>query len=143
MKAGFFHIVLTPALFVIACGIIASTTVTEAQTVVLAPQKFTLVPYDKPFRMESGEKVCTYFFWTKNFSSDQHVAFNWIENGATTGDVPALGNVTIVFDPANNLPVAWMVGFGDYHQKIWELHMSENAHRVYQDCLGGIAVKAP
>ena len=78
----------------------------DAPNVVLV-QQFTLAPFPKPASLMSGERSCPFFLWTKAFTSEQRIGFNFVDKaGTTTSDTPPLGDVTIIIDPKDGTPVA-------------------------------------
>ena len=114
----------------------------DAPNVVLV-QQFTLAPFPKPASLMSGERSCSYFLWTKAFTSQQRIGFNYVDKaGTTTSDTPPLANVTIIIDPKDNTPVATTDSPLDLNEKIWQISMSQETYNANANCLGGIPIKS-
>jgi hypothetical protein len=129
--------------FILMLAIAGITPTTlHAQAVAVSGPQFRLIALAKPSSLQPGEVACGYFLWTKDFTPDQRVSFNYVDQkGSVTGDVPALRNVTIVINPANDIPVAVMVGTDDREQTIWQLSMSRGTYDANGKCLIGVTIK--
>ena len=78
----------------------------DAPKVVLL-QQFTLTPFPRPASLMSGERTCPFFLWTKDFTPEQRISFNYAEKGGvTTSNTPVLADVRIIIDPKDSIPVA-------------------------------------
>ena len=78
----------------------------DAPTVVLLEQ-FKLTPFPKPASLMPGERSCPFFLWTKDFTPEQRIGFNYVDKaGMTTSNTPVLANVTIIIDSKDSVPVA-------------------------------------
>lgn len=128
---------------VIFAGILAfPTAMARAQTVPTGSH-FTLQVFIKPSSLEQGEIPCKYFLWTKDFTADQRISFTYVNpDRSTGGDVPILTDVTIVFNPADTVPVAIATGADEKNQTIWQLDMSQDTYDANAGCLKGIPVKS-
>lgn len=110
-------------------------------TVVLQEQ-FTLAPFPKPASLMPGERACPYIFWTKDFTPEQRIAFNYVDKaGMTTSNTPVLANVTIIIDSKDSVPVATTVSSMNSDEKVWKLMMSQDTYHANAECLKGISVK--
>jgi hypothetical protein len=112
-----------------------------APTVVLQEQ-FTLTPFLKPASLMSGERSCPFFFWTKAFTSEQRISFNYVgKAGMTISSAPLLANVTIVILSKDSVPVATTDSSLGSNDKGWEINMSQGTYDANAKCLPGISVK--
>ena len=113
----------------------------NAPNVVLQLQ-FTLTPFPKPVSLISGERSCPFFLWTKAFTSEQRVSFNYVDKaGKTTSNTPTLAEVTIIIDPKASVPVATTDGSLESNERAWEINMSQDTYNANAKCLAGISVK--
>lgn len=114
----------------------------DAPNVVLL-QQFTVTPFPKPASLMSGERSCPYFLWTKAFTSEQRVGFNYVDKaGTATSAAPPLANVTIIIDPKDSTPVATTDSPIGLNEKVWQISMSQDTYNANTNCLGGISVKS-
>ena len=114
----------------------------DAPNVVLL-QQFTLTPFPKPASLMSGERPCPFFLWTKAFTPEQRISFNYVDKaGMTTSNTPVLADVTIIIDPKNSTPVATTDSPLDLNEKVWQISMSQDTYNANAHCLGGIPVKS-
>jgi hypothetical protein len=114
----------------------------QAEPQVVLEQQFKLTPFQKPASLMPGERSCPFFFWTKDFTPEQRIGFNYVDKaGMTTSNTPVLTNVTILIDSKDSIPVATTespVGSGD---KVWQINMSQDTYNANAECLKGISVK--
>jgi hypothetical protein len=114
----------------------------QATPNVVLEQQFTLTSYLKPASLMPGERSCPFFLWTKAFTSEQRISFNYVDKAKmTTSNTPVIANVTIIIDSKDGVPVATTdspPGSGD---KVWEINMSQDTYDANAQCLKGIAVK--
>jgi hypothetical protein len=114
----------------------------QATPNVVLQQQFTLTPFLKPASLMPGERSCPFFLWTKDFTPEQRISFNYVDKTKmTTSNTPVIANVTIIIDSKDTVPVATTVsplGSGD---KVWEIDMSQDTYNANAQCLSGIAVK--
>jgi hypothetical protein len=114
----------------------------QAEPQVVLEQQFKLTPFQKPASLMPGERSCPFFFWTKDFTPEQRIGFNYVDKaGMTTSNTPVLTNVTILIDSKDSIPVATTespVGSGD---KVWQINMSQDTYSANAECLKGISVK--
>ena len=114
----------------------------DAPNVVLV-QQFNLTPFPKPSSLMSGERSCPYFLWTKAFTSEQRIGFNYVDKaGTATSGAPPLANVTIIIDPKDSTPVATTDSPLESNEKVWQISMSQDTYNANANCLGGISVKS-
>ena len=58
--------------------------------------QFSLKPLPKPRFAHAGELACPFFLWTKAFTSEQRISFNYVDKaGMTMSNTPVLAEVTI------------------------------------------------
>lgn len=108
---------------------------------VVLQEQFTLTPFPKPASLMPGERSCPYIFWTKDFTHEQRISFNYLDkSGMTTSNTPILANVTIIIDSKNSVPVATTVSAMGSNEKVWKLSMSEETYHANAECLKGIPV---
>ena len=114
----------------------------QAEPQVVLREQFKLTPFQKPASLMPGERSCPFFFWTKDFTPEQRIGFNYVDKaGMTTSNTPVLTNVTILIDSKDSIPVATTespVGSGD---KVWQINMSQDTYNANAECLKGISVK--
>jgi hypothetical protein len=114
----------------------------DAPKVVLL-QQFPLAPFAKPSSLMSGERACPFFLWTKAFTSEQRLGFNYVDQtGTARSNTPALADVTIVIDPKDSTPVATTDSPIEQNEKVWQISMSQEAYNANANCLGGIQIKS-
>jgi hypothetical protein len=128
--------------FILAVGV---GTMITAQDVTGPRPEYTLAK-SSPMMVESDEKNCEYFLWTKLGGTKQRVGFTYVvedANGKTTSEVPHVEDVTIVIDPRKTIPTAKITGTNDDNRQGWQLSMSQATHdeSIRQGCLAGIATK--
>jgi hypothetical protein len=115
----------------------------HGQTVptVVFQEQFTLTPFPKPASLMPGERSCPFFFWTKGFTPEQRIAFNYVDKaGMTTSNTPVVTNATIIIDPKDRVPVATTDSPSGSNDKDWKLMMSQDTYNANAQCLRGIAV---
>lgn len=114
----------------------------QATPTVVLHEQFTLAPFPKPASLMSGERSCPFIFWTKDFTPEQRIAFNYVDKaGMTTSDTPVLANVTIIIDSRDSVPVATTDSPVSANEKVWKLTMSQDTYNANAECLKGIAVQ--
>ncbi|HET6169568.1 MAG TPA: hypothetical protein VFE01_05270 [Terracidiphilus sp.] len=114
----------------------------DAPKVVLL-QQYPLAPFPKPASLMSGERSCPFFLWTKAFTSEQRLGFNYVDKaGTATSNTPPLADVTIVIDPKASTPVATTDSPLELNEKVWQISMSQDTYNANANCLGGIPVKS-
>ncbi len=114
----------------------------DAPNVVLL-QQFTLTPYPKPASLMSGERPCPFFLWTKAFTPEQRISFNYVDKaGMTTSNTPVLADVRIIIDPKDSAPVATTDSSMDSNEKVWQISMSQETYNANANCLQGIAIQS-
>jgi hypothetical protein len=114
----------------------------QAEPQVVLQERFTLTPFPKPASLMSGERSCPFIFWTKDFTPEQRIAFNYVDKaGMTTSNTPVLANVTIMIDSKASVPVATMESSMSSDEKVWTLTMSQDTYNANAECLKGISVK--
>jgi hypothetical protein len=112
-----------------------------APTVVLQEQ-FTLTPFLKPASLMSGERSCPFFFWTKDFTSEQRISFNYVgKAGMTISSAPLLANVKITILPKDSVPVATTDSPMESNDRVWVINMSQETYNANAKCLEGISVQ--
>lgn len=120
-------------LIIPAHGQVAPNVVMESQ--------FKLTLFPKPASLLSGERSCPYFLWTKDFTPEQRIIFNYVEStGMTTSSTPVLAKVTIIIDPKSSVPVATTDSSLEANEKVWTISMSQDTYNANAKCLEGIAV---
>jgi hypothetical protein len=114
----------------------------QATPTVVLQEQFTLATFPKPASLMSGEHSCPFIFWTKDFTPEQRIAFNYVDKaGMTTSDTPVLANVTIIIDSKDRVPVATTDSPISSNDKAWKLMMSQDTYNANAECLKGISVK--
>jgi hypothetical protein len=114
----------------------------QAAPKVVLQVQFTLTPVPKPASLMPGERACPFFFWTKDFTPEQRVSFNYADKtGMTISNTPALANVTILIDSKDSVPVATTVSPLGSNEKVWEINLSQDTYDANAKCLEGIPVK--
>ena len=114
----------------------------QASTKVVLQMQFTLTPIPKPASLMPGERSCPFFFWTKDFTSEQRISFNYADKaGMTTSNTPALANVTIIIDSKDSVPVATTDSPMELNDKVWAINMSQDTYNANAKCLEGISVQ--
>jgi hypothetical protein len=89
-----------------------------------------------------GELACPFFLWTKDFTPEQRISFNYVDKaGKTTSNIPVLANVAIIIDSKDSIPVATTDSSLGSVDKVWEINMSQDTYNANAKCLGGISVK--
>ena len=115
----------------------------QAAPKVVLQMQFTLTPLPKPASLMPGELACPFFLWTKDFTPEQRISFNYVDKaGMTTSNTPVVANVTIIIDSKDRVPVATTVSPQGSNDKVWQINMSQDTHDANAPCLEGIAVKA-
>jgi hypothetical protein len=114
----------------------------QAAPRVVLQEQFTLAPIPKPASLMQGERSCPFFFWTKDFTPEQRISFNYVDKaGMTTSNTPVLANVTILIDSTDSVPVATTDSPQGANDKVWDLNMSQGTYNANAKCLEGISVK--
>ena len=114
----------------------------QATPKVVLQEQFTLTLLPKPASLMSGELACPFFFWTKDFTPEQRILFNYVDNaGMTISNTPVLANVTIIIDSKDSVPVATTDSPMSSNDKVWKLNMSQDTYNANAECLEGISVK--
>jgi hypothetical protein len=114
----------------------------QAPPMVVLQQQFALTPFPKPASLMPGERSCPFFLWTKDFTPEQRISFNYLDKaGMTTSNTPVLANVTIIIDSKDNVPVAETDSPMSSNDKVWKISMSRDAYNDNAKCLEGISVK--
>lgn len=114
----------------------------QAPPKVVLQEQFTLTLFPKPVSLMSGELACPFFFWTKAFTSEQRISFNYVDKaGMTISNTPVLANVTIIIDSKDSVPVATTDSPQRSNDKVWEINMSQDTYKANAKCLEGISVK--
>ena len=111
------------------------------QKVVLQSQ-FKLTPFPTPASLMPGELACPFFLWTKDFTPEQRISFNYADKaGMTMSNTPVLANVTIIIDSKDSVPVATTDSPLGSNEKVWEIKMSQDTYNANAKCLKSISVK--
>jgi hypothetical protein len=114
----------------------------QATPKVVLQMQFTLTPLPKPASLMPGELACPFFLWTKDFTPEQRISFNYVDKaGMTMSNTPVLANVTIIIDSKDSIPVATTDSSLGSVDKVWEINMSQDTYNANAKCLGGISVK--
>jgi hypothetical protein len=114
----------------------------QAAPQVVLQEQFKLAPFPKPASLMSGEIACPFFLWTKAFTSEQRISFNYFDKaGMTVSNTPVLANVSIIIDSKDSVPVATTDSPLNSLEKVWMINMSQNTYDANAKCLGGISVK--
>jgi hypothetical protein len=114
----------------------------QATPTVVLEEQFTLTPFPKPASLMPGERSCPFFLWTKDFTPEQRIGFNYVDKaGMTTSNTPVLANVTIIIDSKDSVPVATTDSPMSSNDKVWKLNMSQDTYNANAECLEGISVK--
>jgi len=114
----------------------------QAPPRVVLEMQFSLTPFPKPVSLMAGERSCPFFFWTKDFTTEQRISFNYVDKaGMATSNTPVLANITIVIDAKDRVPVATTDSPIGQNDKIWEIDMSQDTYNANAKCLEGISVK--
>ncbi len=114
----------------------------QATPKVVLQSQFKLTPFPKPASLMPGELACPFFLWTKDFTPEQRLSFNYVEKaGTTTSNTPVLTNVTIIIDSKDSVPVATTDSPLGSDYKVWEINMSQDTYNANAKCLKGISVK--
>jgi hypothetical protein len=114
----------------------------QATPEVVLLEQFTLTPFPKPASLMPGERSCPFFLWTKDFTPEQRISFNYVDKtGMTTSNTPVVANITIIIDSKDSVPVATTVSPQGSNDKVWQISMSQDTYNANADCLKGIAVK--
>jgi hypothetical protein len=108
---------------------------------VVLEEHFKLTLFQKPSMLMSGEVACPYFFWTKAFTPEQRISFNYVDHaGMTISNTPVLANVTIIIDSKDSVPVATTDSPLNSNEKVWKINMSQGTYDANAKCLEGISV---
>ena len=96
-----------------------------------------------PDRLQSGEKACTYFFYTTILGPSQpRVSFTYmLPNGKTDDEMPRVEDLAVVIDPAHDVPAVRLLGRNDQNREQFQLRMSAATYATERSCLPGIAEK--
>jgi hypothetical protein len=114
----------------------------QAAPKVVLQMQFTLTTFPKPASLMPGERPCPFFLWTKDFTSEQRISFNYADKaGMATSNTPVLANVMIVIDSKDSVPVATTDSPMGLNDKVWEIDMSQDTYNANAKCLEGISVK--
>ena len=114
----------------------------QATPKVVLQMQFTLTPLPKPASLMPGELACPFFLWTKDFTPEQRISFNYVDKaGITASNTPVLANVTIIIDSKDSVPVATTDSPLESNEKVWEINMSQDTYNANAKCLEGISVK--
>jgi hypothetical protein len=90
----------------------------------------------------SGERSCPFFFWTKDFTSEQRISFNYVgKAGMTISSAPLLANVKITILPKDSVPVATTDSPMESNDRVWVINMSQETYNANAKCLEGISVQ--
>jgi hypothetical protein len=109
---------------------------------VVLQQQFSLKPFPKPVSLMRGERACPFLLWTKDFTPEQRISFNYVDKAGTVmSNAPVLANVTIVIDAKDNVPLATTDSPPDSNEKVWEINMSKSTYDANAKCLEGISIK--
>jgi hypothetical protein len=136
MKARYRGIALLPTLLILVGGVVPAS---AAQPTVLGPE-YTLTKVVAP-PLQRDEKRCDYFLWTKLGGDAQRVSFSYVlPNKKTDSGTPRIENVTLVINPAKEVPTARMVGTDDSNRTLWQVEMAKDVYDANQPCLKGIPV---
>jgi hypothetical protein len=114
----------------------------QATPKVVLQKQFTLTPLPIPASLMRGELACPFFLWTKDFTPEQRISFNYVDKaGMTMSNTPVLANVTIIIDSKDSVPVATTDSPLGSDDKVWEINMSKDTYDANAKCLKGISVK--
>jgi hypothetical protein len=109
---------------------------------VVLQMQFTLTPFPKPASLMPRELACPFFLWTKDFTPEQRISFNYVDKaGMTTSNTPVLANVTIIIDSKASVPFATTDSPLASNDKLWKINMTQDAYNANAKCLEGISVK--
>jgi hypothetical protein len=109
---------------------------------VVLQSQFKLALFPKPVSLVPGERSCPFFLWTKAFTSEQRISFNYVDKaGMTTSDIPTLADVTIIIDPQDSVPMATTESPLESNEKVWTINMSQDTYNANAKCLESISVK--
>ncbi|MGD0346899.1 MAG: hypothetical protein ABSA85_09085 [Terracidiphilus sp.] len=98
---------------------------------VVLQEQFTLTPFPKPASLMPGERSCPFFFWTKDFTPEQRIAFDYVDKaGMTTSNTPVLANVMIIIDSKERVPVATTDSPMNSDEKVWKFNMSQGTYNA-------------
>ena len=135
-----FCFALVPTILAGALPVILSHGQAAPKVVLL--EQFNLTPFPKPASLMPGERSCPFFLWTKDFTPEQRISFNYVDKaGMTTSNTPVVANVTIIIDSKDSIPVATTDSSLGSVDKVWEINMSQDTYNANAKCLGGISVK--
>ena len=110
----------------------------QATPEVVLQMQFSLKPLPKPRSLMPGELACPFFLWTKDFTPEQRISFNYVDKaGKTMSNTPVLTKVTIIIDSKNSVPVATTTS----NDEVWEINMSQDTYNANAKCLERISVK--
>ncbi len=109
---------------------------------VVLKMQFKLAPFPKPALLMPGERSCPFFLWTKDFTPEQRISFDYVDkSGTMTSNTPSLANVTIVIDSKDSIPVATSISPMASGDKVWQISMSQDTHDANANCLKDVPVK--
>jgi hypothetical protein len=114
----------------------------QAAPKVVLQSQFKLIPFPKPASLMPGERSCPFFLWTKDFTSEQRIGFNYVDKaGMAMSNTPVVTNVTIILDSKDSVPVATTDSPLGSNDKVWKINMSQDTYNANAKCLEGISVK--
>jgi hypothetical protein len=113
----------------------------QATPNVVLQSRFKLTPFPTPASLMPGELACPFFLWTKDFTPEQRISFNYVDKaGMTMSNTPVLTNVTIIIDSKESVPVVTTNSPLGSNDKVWEINMSRDTYNANAKCLKGISV---
>ena len=106
----------------------------QATPKVVLQKQFTLTLFAKTASLMPGEVSCPFFFWTKDFTSEQRISFSYVDKaGMAISNTPVLANVTIIIDSKDSVPVATTDSPLESNEKVWEINMSQDTAKQPQE----------
>jgi hypothetical protein len=133
---------LALVLSIVGCALPMILAHGQAMPKVVLQSQFTLTPFPKPASLMPGERSCPFFLWTKDFTPEQRISFNYVDKaGMMMSNIPFLANVTIIIDSKDRVPIATTDSPPESNEKVWEINMSQPTYDGNRKCLEGISIK--
>lgn len=128
--------------FAIAIALLAFPEYAGSQSKAISAD-YPITKSTAPDHPQSGEKKCGYFFYTTILgANDPRVSFTYtLPDGKTDDEMPNVNDLSIVIDPARDVPAIRLLGRNDRNREQFQLRMSAATYATESACLPGIAEK--
>jgi hypothetical protein len=124
----------------VAAALLAFPEYAGAQTKVQSAD-YPITKSTAPDHLQSGERNCTYFFYTTILGPNQpRISFTYaLPDGKTDDEMPRVNDLSVVIDPTHDIPAVRLLGKNAENLEQFQLRMSAATYATEKSCLSGVA----